>query len=184
MLMYITKKQNINKLVLTAVFSVLICVLTMYPKLPVPLANGGYIHMGDALIIVSAFILSPAHAVLAAGVGSMLADFFSGYALYMPATLIIKAVVALVAALMFKALRDKKEKLFLLLLVATVSELIMVLGYFIFECVLYGVGSALVAAAFNLVQAASGVILGAIIIKIVSKNKSLNKLLLLDGENK
>ena len=182
--MYITKKQNINKLVLTAVFSVLICVLTMYPKLPVPLANGGYIHMGDALIIVSAFILGPAYATVAAGIGSMLADCFSGYAIYMPATLIIKAIVALLAALIFKALKDKKENIFLLLLVSTVSELIMVLGYFLFECVLYGVGSALVAALFNLVQAASGVILGAIIIKIISKNKSLNKLLLLDGEIK
>ena len=174
------KKQNINKLVLTAAFAVLICVLTMFPKLPVPLANGGYIHMGDALIIVSAFILGPAYATVAAGIGSMLADCFSGYAVYMPATLIIKAVVALVAALIFKSLKNKKDKTILLLLAAVISELIMVLGYFLFEALLYSVGVALVAAAFNLIQAASGVILGVIIVKIILNNKTLKSKLLLD----
>ena len=182
--MSIQKKQKINKLVFTAVFSALICVLTMFPKLPVPLANGGYIHMGDALIIVSAFILGPAYATVAAGIGSMLADCFGGYAVYMPATLIIKAIVALVAALIFRALKYRKDRIILLFLVAAASELIMVFGYFLFEWLLYGIGAALVAAAFNLVQAASGIILGVILIKVISKNKSLNKLLLLDGENK
>jgi uncharacterized membrane protein len=45
--------------------------------------------------------MHPLYAVIAAGLGSMLADVFAGYAAYAPATLVIKAGVALIAALVY-----------------------------------------------------------------------------------
>ncbi len=161
----------------------LICVLTIFPKLPVPIANGGYIHLGDALIIVAAFILNPFYAAIAAGVGSALADLFSGYAIYIPATFIIKAVIALIASCLFVILKQKSKGLFVKnLLVASLAEIIMVLGYFLFEALLYGVGTAAFAVPFNIAQAVFGTVFGVIAIKFIVSNKSLNKIL--SGEDK
>lgn len=171
-------KKNTKNIILAAVMSALICVLTMFPKLPIPMVNGGYVHMGDTLIIVAAFLLNPWYAALAAGIGSGLADLFSGYALYMPATFVIKALVALIASALFIMLKRKQKGLFILnLLVALLAELVMVLGYFLFESVLYGVGAAAVAIPFNLAQAAFGTVAGVIIVKIIVSNKSLKNLL-------
>lgn len=167
-----------KKVILAAIMSALICVLTMFPKLPIPMVNGGYIHMGDALIIVAAFLLNPLYAALAAGIGSCLADLFSGYALYVPATFVIKAVIALIASALFVTLKRKQKSLFIInLLVALLAELVMVLGYFLFETILYGAGTAAVAIPFNLAQAAFGAVAGIILIKIIISNKSLKNLL-------
>ena len=63
---------------------------------------------GDVAVNYLAFgsFVGP-HIAFAGGVGSMLADLLSGYAYYAPGTLVIKALVALVAALVFQALRNK-----------------------------------------------------------------------------
>ena len=52
----------------------------------------------------------------------------SGYAVYVPATLVIKAVMAMTAALMYRALGKKG-----LLLSALAAEVPMVLGYWLFD---------------------------------------------------
>lgn len=176
--MSLTKSQNTKKVILAALMSALICVLTMFPKLPIPMVNGGYIHLGDALIIVAAFLLNPWYAALAAGIGSCLADLFSGYALYAPATFIIKAVIALLASVMFAFLKRKQSVSYInLLLISLLAELVMVLGYFLFETLLYGAKAALVAAPFNFAQAAAGALAGVTIIKIINSNKTLKNLL-------
>ncbi len=176
--MSLAKSKNTKKVIFAAVVAALICVLTMFPKLPIPMVNGGYIHMGDTLIIVGAFILNPVYAALAAGIGSALADLFSGYAIYAPATFVIKALIAFVAAWLFTAMKRKQKNTVIFnFFVAIVAELVMVLGYFLFETILYGLGPAAVAAPFNLAQAAFGAIFGVIVIKIIASNKSLKKLL-------
>ena len=71
-------KFNTQKLVLTALFAALTCVATMIIRIPTP-GTGGYIHPGDALVILSGIILGPLYGFLAAGLGSCLSDFLGGY---------------------------------------------------------------------------------------------------------
>ena len=88
-------KSNLKKVVMTALFAALTCAATMSIRIPTP-GTGGYIHPGGALVILSGVILGPAYGFLAGGIGSALSDLLGGYFLYVPITLIIKGLVALV----------------------------------------------------------------------------------------
>ena len=94
------KHTSTFKIVLTALFAALICVATMLIQIPIP-ATGGYANLGDGVILVCAYLISPLYAVIAAGLGSMLADLLAGYASFALGTLVIKAGVALIATLIF-----------------------------------------------------------------------------------
>ena len=98
------KKNKNLRIIYTSLFAAIICVVTIYPQIHV-YATGGYIHMGDAVLLVAAWLLGPVYGMLAAGIGSTMADIFSGYVLYAPATLVIKSLVALVAALLIKSIK-------------------------------------------------------------------------------
>ena len=55
----------------------LVCVATMVIKIPSPL--NGYINLGDCIVLLSGWLLSPVYGFMAAGLGSALADLFAGY---------------------------------------------------------------------------------------------------------
>ena len=50
--------NNLKKLILAALFAALSCVATMSIRIPTP-GTGGYIHPGDAIVILSGVILGP-----------------------------------------------------------------------------------------------------------------------------
>ena len=137
----ILKGLSLSKqLSFTAVFSALCCVSTLVFTVPLPAS--GYFNTGDVFVLLSAWFLGPIFGAVAAGIGSALADVFSGFALYAPATLIIKACMAFISYMVwafFKKIIKKDAVDFLpRALSAILAEFIMVAGYFTFECVLYG----------------------------------------------
>lgn len=138
----------------------LVCIATSFFKLPVPVTQG-YIHLGDAFVLVSAAVLGPA-GIAAAAVGSMLADLLGGYFTYLIPTLLVKGLTALTACLGLKAARP----LWLQLCVLAAAEAVMVLGYFAAECLLYGAAAAAGAVLPNVVQGVSGAVLGAVLIPV------------------
>ena len=92
--------KKIRKLVLAALLAALVCVATMVVQIPSPMQ--GYVNLGDCFVLLSGWLLGPWYGFAAGGIGSMLADIFLGYAHYAPGTLVIKGVMALVAALMYE----------------------------------------------------------------------------------
>ena len=64
-----TERFSTKKLVLSALFAALACVATMSIRIPTP-GTGGYIHPGDAIVILCGVFLDPVSAFLAAGIGS------------------------------------------------------------------------------------------------------------------
>ena len=86
---------------MTALFAALACVATMSIRIPTP-GTGGYIHPGDAIVILAGIILGPVYGMLAGGIGSALSDLIGGYFVYVPITLVIKGLVALVSGLIYQ----------------------------------------------------------------------------------
>src|SRR5574344_1143290 len=84
----IMNRSKIQKITITALFAALTFVATMVIKIPTP-GTSGYIHPGDALVILSGVFLGPVYGFLAAGLGSMLSDLLGGYFLYAPVTFLI-----------------------------------------------------------------------------------------------
>ena len=93
------KQTKLRTLILAAMFAALTCVATMIIHIPSPI--GGYFNLGDCMVLLSAFVLGPVWGTAAGGIGSALADVICGYFIYAPGTLVIKALMALAAALRF-----------------------------------------------------------------------------------
>ena len=70
------KDKTVRKLVFAALFAALSCVATMVIKIPTPI--GGYIHVGDAVVLLAGFLLGPWWGAAAAGLGSALYDLLAG----------------------------------------------------------------------------------------------------------
>lgn len=155
------KDKKLWKLVQAALFAALTCVATMVVHIPVP-ATGGYLNLGDAVVLLGALMLGPWYGFAAGGLGSMLADLLSGYPQYAPGTLVIKGLCAVVAVLLWSALENRLHwKPLPALLVGTVAgEAVMVLGYFAYEGLILGYGLGAAAAILgNVVQGAAGIVL-------------------------
>lgn len=157
-----------KKLVNAALFAAIICAVTFFPKIP---SVNGYIHLGDAMILVAAFIMGPVFGGAAAAVGSALADLISGYVIFIPGTFVIKFLTAAVAAYVFMLLKKALPKLKFAnyILSGIVGEAIMVLGYFLYETLIYDAAGAAAGIVGNLCQAAGGIVVSALIM-IAFKN--------------
>ena len=158
-----------KKIVMAALMAALACVATMIIKIPSPLK--GYLNLGDCIVLVSGWMLSPTYGFLAAGLGSALADVFSGYVTYAPATFIIKGLMALIAFYGFKLLNKKVGNLPSRIVSGIVAEIVMILGYFVFEGFLYGFIPSAVNIPANGVQGIAGLIIGVILMKVFEKSK-------------
>ncbi|CAM2897132.1 ECF transporter S component [Erysipelothrix tonsillarum] len=101
------KSKPLKWMVLSAMMTALITVVTMMIK--IPSATGGYLNLGDFVIMISVAILPFPYALFAAGVGSALADLAAGYAFYAPFTLLIKAGEVVILYLLRNTLETSKR---------------------------------------------------------------------------
>ena len=138
-----TERFSTKKLVLSALFAALACVATMSIRIPTP-GTGGYIHPGDAIVILCGVFLDPVSAFLAAGIGSCMADLLGGYFIYVPITFVIKGLVAFSASHVCGRLRAKGMNPYAAVAGCGVIDIILVAGgYCLCEIFLYGLGAAL-----------------------------------------
>lgn len=158
-----------KKIVMAALMAALICVTTMIIVIPSPLK--GYLNLGDCVVLVTGWMLPPAYGLLAAGLGSALADLFSGYVLYAPATFVIKGIMALVAFYGFKLFHKKIGNLPSRIISGVMAEVVMVLGYFVFEGFIYGFIPAAVNIPANSIQGIAGLLIGVVLMEIFEKAK-------------
>lgn len=167
--MRLNAAKKTETIVMVALFSALIALMTAFIRIPTPL---GYIHIGDAFIFAGAMLLGP-YAAIPAMIGSGLADFITGYPMYIPVTILIKGLMGLLAGI---ALRRKERPLplkasffFEIGLVFALCEVVMAAGYFVFEMFFYNFAAALGSLPFNLIQGAAGVIIGLVLIPVIRK---------------
>ena len=91
----------------SALFGALTLLFTVVLTVYIP-ETRGYFNLGEAGVYLTAMVLPPSWAALAAGLGSALADVILGYYVYAPATLVIKAGEAFVASLLLRRLSRVK----------------------------------------------------------------------------
>ena len=162
-----SSKISTREIVLTALFAALACVATMVIRIPTP-ATSGYIHPGDAIVILCGLILGPRYGFLAAGLGSCAADLFGGYFLYVPATFIINGLIAFCTAKVAQRLPDTTKGHLMGVIAGGVFDIILVCGgYFIFEYFIYGLGAAASIPA-NAIQGISGLIIALVLSPVLT----------------
>ncbi len=162
-------KSNTQKIVIASLLAALCCVATMIIKIPSPLK--GYLNLGDCIVLLSGWLLPSAYAFVSAGIGSALADVFSGYVIYAPATFIIKGIMAIIAHICFNGMHNRFGNTPSRIIGGALAEIEMILGYFVFEGFMYGFAPSVVNIPANGVQGIAGVIIGLILVKIFEKTK-------------
>ena len=150
--------KHIKLICISAMFAALVFVATFLVKVPLPV---GYVHIGDGIVFLASALLPLPYAMVASAVGVGLADLCSGYAIYIPITVIIRILTVLFFS-------RKKQMLSLHNIIALAASIVLcAVGYWAFEAIfVYESGiAALAGLPFNIAQSA----LGAIIYIIVSK---------------
>lgn len=173
------KQDSLSKLVVAALFAALACIATMVIQLRVT-PTGGYVNLGDCIVLLCAWLLPPSYGMAAAGVGSMMADVISGYAFYAPATLVIKALMALAGGAIFRwcTRRSKRDSISLAgcILSAAAAEAIMACGYCAYDFWVLGLGpSALLGLIGSTVQAACGGVSATVVYSLLRRSKILSQ---------
>jgi len=148
------KNSNLRKIAIGGIFAAFVFIGT---ELHIPTAIG-FINLGDAVILLAAFLIGPA-AILPAAIGSALGDLLAGYAVYIVPTFVIKGLMAAVAAIILSRKSGKKITMVKRITAGLAAEAIMIAGYFAFEIILYGFASASGSILFNLIQAAAAIII-------------------------
>lgn len=162
-------KDNVLKITYGGVLTAVVMLATYAIRIPAP-SSMGYFNLGDGVIFGIAVILGPFGAICAA-LGSALADLISGYAAYIPATFIIKGCMGLLAGIVLSKMPNIRW--YGLIALFVVCESIMVIGYFLFEYLIFGFGWALGSLPMNLLQGFAGIALGLAIVPLARRVKTL-----------
>ena len=127
-------QDKTKKLCLSGLFTAVIFVTTAYFfHIPVG-ANGGYLHFGDAFVYLAGSFLPAPYAMAAGAVGAGLSDALSpGGIIWLPATVVIKSLVALCFTSQCKTILCKRN--YLALGGACILTLV---GYYLAGAVLTG----------------------------------------------
>lgn len=160
--------ERTQNLVLAGLLAAFTAIATLLIQIPTP--TKGYVNLGDCFVNISGWILGPVYGGAAAGVGSALADMISGYTVYAPATLVIKAGMAAASAVIYTKLSRRFSGFAARIAAAVTAELIMSFGYMAFESVLYGsAAAALPGIPANLAQGILGAVISVTLFEAVLK---------------
>lgn len=163
-----SNNERIRLLTLTGMLTALTTVATIVIQIPTP--TKGYVNLGDTIVNISAWILGGVYGGFAGGVGSALADIITGYAIYAPATLIIKFLMAFACFKVHSLCSGKFSSVSSKIIAVIVSEVIMIAGYDIFTGFMYhSVQSAIFAIPEFAVQGVMGASFSVILYECILK---------------
>lgn len=160
-------KSNLKKIVMASLLAAFACVATMSIRIPTP-GTGGYIHPGDAVVILSGVILGPSWGLLAAGIGSAMADMIGGYFIYVPITFVIKGAVAFAAGMIYRNMGKTSKSRYAAVILSGAADMVLVAGgYFLCEWPLYGIAAAAASVPANIIQGIGGLVIGIILYPVL-----------------
>ncbi|PKM63083.1 MAG: TIGR04002 family protein [Firmicutes bacterium HGW-Firmicutes-21] len=163
------RNKNIKRLTVAAMGAALVFIFTRFFQMPI--VNGtGYIHPGDSMIYLFTTLLPMPYGIFVGAIGASLADITSGWAVYAPFTIIIKALMAV----WFTSRKNVfSVRNISALIIATI---VLVAGYFLAEVFIYGKELAAPNAIFTLIQGLVNATLFITLSIILSKVKAYNTL--------
>ncbi len=123
-------RQKIKRMALSGIFAALVFVFTAYLHIP---SHTGYTHVGDGFIYLAACLLPLPYAVFVGAVGALLADLLTGFAIWAPGSVIIKAAAVFFFTCKGKRILTPRNTLALL-----PACLLCIGGYYLYESLITG----------------------------------------------
>lgn len=160
--------KNTTKIVMTALMIAIITVSVMLIKVPIPFTQG-YVHLGDAMIIMAVMVLGWKYGAVAGAIGAALGDILGGFPVWAPWTFAIKGVMAIILGLMIaKGLEKQKAMVGKMPLTGILGIILsgaaMVAGYYVAEGIMYGNWAvAAIGIPWNVGQFVVGIVVAAVL---------------------
>jgi len=150
-----SQSLSLREIAICALLISLVAITTLIVRIPTPV-TGGYVNLGDVIIIAGSFLLGSTRGFLIGGLGSAVADIIGGHVWFAPGTLLIKGLEGFLSGLLGKDLNNNSRPAFRAL-GGLAGAVVMVAGYFIYELFLRGFAVALTAIIPNTLQGLTGV---------------------------
>ena len=155
-----------------AIFSALAYILTAFCLIPYP--GGGYLNFGDVVTLFVSIVYGPIEGALVGMISGSMGDLTAGYAVYIPFTIVAKAVMGLSSGFLYIVLRKRKTLRFVSPFVGATLMIAVYMGAY---AVIIGQGVYL-ASAFDCVQGYGMAILSIPLVALFEKTglgKSLHR---------
>lgn len=123
------KKEKMINVVTAAMFAALSAVFVWLVHIPNGI--GGYTHIGDAIVYISASLLPLPYAAVSSAIGFGLADLLSGYPTYIIPSALIRVLIVLAFSSKSKKLLTKRN-----IIALPISLIITVGGYAVTKFIL------------------------------------------------
>jgi uncharacterized membrane protein len=168
-----SRKISSKEVALLSIFTALTAIATIVIRVPIS-ATGGYFNFGEIVIYTAAFLFCSYTASFIGGVGSAMADLW-GFPLFAPITLVVKATEGYIVGKIYEKNYfpfGEKTETRVKIFAGTVGGLMMVLGYFVGEVLIYGpilggeqisAGAAATEIPVNFLQMVAGIIVATLI---------------------
>lgn len=134
-------QNSVVNLALLAIFTALTTILTLTIRIPFP-ATGGYFNFGDAMVMLGGLLLGPVGGFFVGGIGSAIADMI-GFPIFAPITLVVKGLEGMAVGYIASGVRGSTKVNRLDIIAVFVGALIMLVGYFIAELLMFDLAVAI-----------------------------------------
>lgn len=122
--------KKIRLMCFAGIFAAIVFVFTAYLHIP---SHTGYTHVGDGFIYLAACLLPLPYAIFVGATGSVLADCLTGFAIWAPSSLIIKAT-----AVLFFSRKHKRIVCLRNILALLPAWVLCIGGYYLYEAWITG----------------------------------------------
>ncbi len=126
--------MSTKKIALIGIFTALTAVMT---TVHIDIA-GQSVHFGEVAMFVCILIFSPKESAFIAGVGMSLSDLFAGYAMFIPVTLVARALASYIGAKIAQNNNRKGQSISYNLLAYIVAGIISLVAYSSYSFIIYG----------------------------------------------
>lgn len=161
------KSNKLKQMTVTALLTALNIVISRILIIPIPFTHGN-INLCDAGIFLVAYMYGPWAGLFTGAMSGFMLDLISGYSQYMFFSLIVHGLEGLVAGWLLQKSQTKWRQVGALL----VGILIMVVGYFCSDSILYNVQTGLLGIPMNIIQG----VVGAAVAFALTRVKVLQKI--------
>lgn len=136
----------------------------------IPYGNGGVLHLGDSMIFLTAVLFGRKYAAISGALGMTMFDILSGFPVWAPYTLVIKAAMGLIAGSIAYSGSSKGDSTIKNMVGMLLAGIWMTAGYYAAEGIITGNWIApVVGIPGNVVQFGAGAVISVVIIAAIRR---------------
>lgn len=163
------KKIATRDLVETALLIALVFIATRFINIRLPIAStGGLVHLGNAMLFISAIVFGKKKGAIAGAFGMGLFDLLSEWAIWAPFTFVVRGVMGYIIGSIAWSSNKKGNNTIANVVGIVISGIWMIFGYYITEIILYGnYIKAITSIPGNITQIVIGLVIGVPVARVL-----------------